>query len=114
MTNDEVKGKIAEIVKPVLKRERISCNEDKACERCWFPCAVERLSRDVADALIESGIGDVKAAEHRAEVGERALKNCSKRLSVFTKSFGDGATEEEVYNKMIKIAEKELSEENEK
>jgi len=49
--------------------------------------------------------------KHRAEVAERALKDCSKRLSVFTKSFGDGATEEEVYNKMIKIAEKELSEE---
>lgn len=49
--------------------------------------------------------------KHRAEVAERALKECSKRLSVFTKSFGDGATEEEVYNKMIKIAEKELSEE---
>lgn len=49
--------------------------------------------------------------KHRAEVAERALKDCSKRLLVFTKSFGDGATEEEVYNKMIKIAEKELSEE---
>ena len=49
--------------------------------------------------------------KHRTEVVERALKDCSKRLSVFTKSFGDGATEEEVYNKMIKIAEKELSEE---
>ena len=47
--------------------------------------------------------------KHRAEVTERALKDCSKRLSVFTKSFGDGATEEEVYNKMIKIAEEELS-----
>lgn len=47
--------------------------------------------------------------KHRAEVAERALKDCSKRLSVFTKSFGDGATEEEVYNKMIKIAEKEMS-----
>ena len=55
----------------------------------------------------------MKEAEHRAEVAERALKDCSKRLSVFTKSFGDGATEEEVYNKMIKIAEKELSEEEE-
>ena len=49
--------------------------------------------------------------KHRAEVAEKALKDCSKRLLVFTKSFGDGATEEEVYNKMIKIAEKELSEE---
>ena len=47
--------------------------------------------------------------KHRAEVAERALKDCSKRLSVFTKSFGDGATAEEVYNKMIKIAEEELS-----
>lgn len=74
MTNEELKGKIVEIVKPVLNRERISCNEDKACEECWFPCAVERVSRAVADALIAAGIGDVKAAEHRAEVTERALK----------------------------------------
>lgn len=68
MTDDELKNKITEIVKPVLKKERISCNEDKACERCWFPCTVERVSGAVADALIAAGISDVKAAEHRAEV----------------------------------------------
>lgn len=52
----------------------------------------------------------VKAAEHRAEVAERALKECSKRLSVFTKAFGDGATEDQIYEILINKAKKELSE----
>lgn len=82
------------------------------------------MNEKVADILRHGGKIEQYAAQyieelrkenaelkHRAEVAERALKDCSKRLSVFTKSFGDGATEEEVYNKMIKIAEKELSEE---
>ena len=116
MTNDEVKKKIADILNATeISTELLKSDIDK-----------------LADALIEAGIGDMKEvkfeadhywsmwqgtfvklerAKHRAEVAERALKECSKCLSVFTKSFGDGATEEEVYNKMIKIAEKELSEE---
>ena len=84
------------------------------------------MNEKVADILRHGGKIEQYAAQyieelrkenaelkHRAEVAERALKDCSKRLSVFTKSFGDGATEEEVYNKMIKIAEKELLEEEE-
>lgn len=84
------------------------------------------MNEKVADILQHGGKIEQYAAQyieelrkenaelkHRAEVAERALKDCSKRLLVFTKSFGDGATEEEVYNKMIKIAEKELSEEEE-
>lgn len=105
MTNDEVKKKIIDIITETLR---------------WEPyyfisrgIVYENDLPKIADALIEAGIGDMKEAEHRAEVAERALKDCSKRLLVFTKSFGDGATEEEVYNKMIKIAEKELSEEEE-
>lgn len=90
----------------------------KDCEKCYFKHDGYRHTckfRKRAIKLYKAGYGNVKEAvkeaEHRAEVAERALKDCSKRLSVFTKSFGDGATEEEVYNKMIKIAEKELSEE---
>ena len=75
----------------------ISCNEENACKRCWFPCEIERTAGKLADALIEAGIVDksdyasmketavrykaevskaesrAKEAEHRAEVAERAL-----------------------------------------
>ena len=51
--------------------------------------------------------------KHRAEVAERALKECSKRLSTFTKSFGDGETEDQIYEILINKAEKELLEEKE-
>ena len=60
MNNDELKKKIFEILFPVLKGSRISCNEENACKQCWFPCEVDRLADSLADALIASGIGDVK------------------------------------------------------
>ena len=39
---------------------------------------IKEVCSETADALIAAGIGDVKAAEHRAEVAERALKECKK------------------------------------
>lgn len=76
MNNDELKKKIFEILFPVLKGSRISCNEENACKQCWFPCEVDRLADSLADALISAGIGNVKEAEHCAEVAERALIDC--------------------------------------
>ena len=113
MTNDELKKKIAQITAKHLCPNKkshfylygnsVDCyNRDNFAE-CMPIC-------DTVDALIAAGIGDVKAAEHRAEVAERALKECSKRLSVFTKTFGDGATEDQIYEILINKAEKELSE----
>ena len=96
--NEELKKKIVEILFPVLKGSRISCNEENACKQCWFPCEVDRLADSLADALIAAGIGDVKTAqeigasatamavleaakaEHRAEVAEKALRNAAPRL----------------------------------
>ena len=103
MNNEELKKKVVEILFPVLKGSRISCNEENACKQCWFPCEVDRLADSLADALIAAGIGDVSSekamrelaeafhrekcaeydlinyklqkAEHRAEVAKRAMKD---------------------------------------
>lgn len=103
MNNEELKKKIVEVLVPVVKSGNISCNEENACKRCWFPCEIERTAGRLADALIAAGIGDVKTiqeiatsatamavleaaqAEHRAEVSERALFDlalyCAKTVS---------------------------------
>lgn len=130
MKSDELKNKIAKFI----------CN---ACEMglgAGFngdECAVGndyrkcKICGETAEAIINADIYNVKEtfdrlqniicetskaeakAEHRAEVAERALKECSKRLSVFTKTFGDGATEDQIYEILINKAEKELLEEKE-
>lgn len=92
MNNEELKKKIVEVLFPVIKSGNISCNEENACKKCWFPCEIERTAGRLADALIAARIGDVETvqnisasatamavlvaaqAEHRAEVAERALK----------------------------------------
>ena len=118
MNNDELKKKIVEVLKPVIKAGNISCNEENACKKCWFPCEIERTAGRLADALIAAGIGDVETvqkiaasatamavleaakAEHRAEVAERALK--------IAEDLGELCAPAEDY---IKQAEKELAEE---
>ena len=54
-----------------------------------------------------------KEAEHRAEVAERALKECSKYLSAFAKAFGHRETEDQIYETLMNKAEKELTKEKE-
>lgn len=56
MKENELKSKIAEVVRPIIKKEKISCNEEDACSRCWFPCAVNNLTYDIANALISKGL----------------------------------------------------------
>lgn len=63
MNNYELKKKIVEVLKPVIRAGNISCNEENACKRCWFPCEIERTAGRLADALIAAGIGDVKEVE---------------------------------------------------
>lgn len=108
MNNDELKKKIVEVLKPVIRAGNISCNEENACKKCWFPCEIERTAGRLADALIAAGIGDVKESEnkataaelvaqaaastaikkiaewkHRAEVAEKALREaCSRAWSI--------------------------------
>lgn len=70
MNNEELKKKIVEVLKPVIRAGNISCNEENACKRCWFPCEIERTAGRLADALIAAGIGDISAWKHRAELAE--------------------------------------------
>lgn len=98
MNNDELKKKIVEVLKPVIRAGNISCNEENACKKCWFPCEIERTAGRLADALIAAGIGDVKEAEHRAEVAELVVKNLN---DIFTFD----------YQTVFEQAEKELAEE---
>ena len=70
MNNDELKKKIVEVLKPVIRAGNISCNEENACKRCWFPCEIERTAGRLADALIAAGIGDVKDLQAQVDVLE--------------------------------------------
>lgn len=70
MNNDELKKKIVEVLKPVIRAGNISCNEENACKKCWFPCEIERTAGRLADALIAAGIGDVKDLQAQVNVLE--------------------------------------------
>lgn len=138
MNNDELKKKIVEVLKPVIRAGNISCNEENACKKCWFPCEIERTAGRLADALIAAGIGDVKDAEierkayevasnqyriwfeqqkDRAEVAEKALDLCE---TAYILSLNHRATEGisgqaiasdlGVHKFFIEQAEKELAE----
>lgn len=149
MTNDELKKKIVDTMHPILKGTRVSCNEENACEHCLFPCEVDRIADRLADALIAAGIGDtsdlevrcevlqrdvdnltrtveegaeeLKEAEHRAEVAERALRMSISFLTCWACQaflYGpcdtDACGDERCINNFLKQAEKELAEEGER
>ena len=73
MNNEELKKKIVEILDNNIR---------------WQPyyyyisrgIVYEDDLKNIADALIAAGIGDVKEAEHRAEVAERALRIVAKEI----------------------------------
>lgn len=73
MNDEKLKKNMAEILFPVLKGSRISCNEENACKQCWFPCEVDRLADSLADALIAAGIGDVSELKKHRVVVEKSL-----------------------------------------
>ena len=108
MTNDELKKKIVKVLqelrasKPIVPNDYglqiISCTTD----------------REIADALIAAGIGDVKEAEHRAEVAERALRNRARQyvdLQGYTAWEVAILAAEFVVPNDLKQAEKELAKE---
>lgn len=70
MNNEELKKKIVEVLKPVIRAGNISCNEENACKKCWFPCEIERTAGRLADALIAAKIGDVKDLQAQVDVLE--------------------------------------------
>lgn len=137
MNNDELKKKIVEVLKPVIRAGNISCNEENACKKCWFPCEIERTAGRLADALIAAGIGEVKESEnkataaelvaqaaastaikkieewkHRAKVAERALvMSCANMVKDEKSDVNIEQVIRVLYYKYLKQAEKELAEE---
>ena len=133
MNNEELKKRIVEVLKPVIRAGNISCNEENACKKCWFPCEIERTAGRLADALIAAGIGDVKESEnkataaelvaqaaastaikkiaewkHRAEVAEKALEHA---VNVYIAHTETSSKKKWRYKYFLREAEKELAEE---
>ena len=75
MTNEELKKKIKEILRKRMTELLGSCHTDEIPLTEEGAEAILFYADEFADALIAAGIGDVKEAEHRAFVAERALKN---------------------------------------
>lgn len=105
MKNEELKKKIAQIISeyccPSGKTHKQLYGDDRMC---YSKMNFEECNpiTECADALIAAGIGDVKEAEHRAEVLERAIK-------IYKKQYGDIRFFN--FNIAIKQAKKELEEE---
>ena len=82
MKNEELKKKIAQIISeyccPSGKTHKQLYGDDRMC---YSKMNFEECNpiTECADALIAAGIGDVKEAEHRAKVAERALKEAVDR-----------------------------------
>lgn len=75
MSNDELKKKFIKIIRQGFA--------DADCRRPYTNVPYPYFDSQIfciADALIAAGIGDVKEAERRAEVAERALRNAAPRL----------------------------------
>ena len=101
MNNDELKKKIVAVLKPAIKAGNISCNEENACKKCWFPCEIERTSERLADALIAAGIGDTSDLEVKCEVLQRDVDN-------LTRTMEEGAEELKEAQHRWEVAERAL------
>lgn len=137
MSDKDLEEKIFEIVRPIVKKEKISCNEENACAHCWCICTIDMITTDIVDALIAAGLKfdtvvshtatfnlaqldyinnlerRVAEAEHRAEVSERALRNRA-RAYVELQGYPDHdvaiLAEEIVVPEDLKKAKNELAE----
>lgn len=113
MNSEELKKKIVAVLKPVIKAGNISCNEENACKKCWFPCEIERTAYRLSDALIAAGIGDV---EWQHDVFKKAYMDFFTKLDLdkkFRKNFDSITLGCKIgkFEDMIDQAEKELDEE---
>ena len=128
MTNEELKKAIIAILNKNFTGEWVvtpvyTTNDGKEIELPQELCeifndiVVQAVIPYFADALIAAGIGDVKEAEHRAEVAERALKriahyfaNC--RDYYFLKNEREKERyEKAIFEDWINQAKEELAEE---
>lgn len=95
MTNDELKKKIMDIVRGAM----IEANS--------LPFLEETDA--ISDELIAAGIGDVKEAEHRAEIAEKALSSLVHEM--YEHDIRPMCDEKFFIESRLKEAEKELAEE---
>lgn len=110
MTNEELKKKIVEIIINAIWKDA----------EADYDSTDETEAGSIAEALITAGYGDVKEAEHRAEVAERALESaCQDIISTieFICEAGGVVTvenyspEKATPQAYLKRAERELAEE---
>ena len=99
MNNEELKKKIEGILQEEIEYVVV-------CGSSVKNVCIEHI----ADALIAAGIGDVKEAEHRAEVAEKALKHAVNVYIAHTETF---SKKKWWYKYFLREAEKELAEEGE-
>ena len=108
MTNEEMKKKIAQIIAdyfcPQGNEHKKLWGDDRLCYSKMNFAECEWVT-ECTDALIAAGFGDVKEAEHRADVAEQVLHDFAKLLGM-----GDAEKEEELYNNWLNGAKKKLSE----
>lgn len=113
MTNDELKKKIIEL----LDEATGSWYEDENgmfAEGYSPEEGDNRFKAHIADVLIAARIGDVKEAEHRAEVAERALRRaCEVNAICAEADVPNILSESSLYRFYLEQAEKELAEEGE-
>lgn len=92
MNNEELKKKICKIIAPYVS----AWGDDER----------------IADALIAAWLGDMKDAEHRAEVVERALRVLARKFVIFAFPNGDWKELiEQLVSEIKEQAEKQLAEE---
>lgn len=99
MNNEELKKKIEGILQEEIEYVVV-------CGSSVKNVCIEHI----ADALIAAWIGDVKEAEHRAEVAEKALKHAVNVYIAHTETF---SKKKWWYKYFLREAEKELAEEGE-
>lgn len=66
MSDKDLEEKIFEIVRPIVKKEKISCNEENACAHCWCICTIDMITTDIVDALIAAGLKFDTVVSHTA------------------------------------------------
>lgn len=109
MTNDELKKKIVDTMHPILKRTRVSCNEENACEHCLFPCEVDRIADRLADVLIAAGIGDVSKWKAYAKVHRIVITKDDKIKQLYSDEEVDKIVSERAeYKRRAEIAERAI------
>lgn len=102
MNNDELKKKIVEVLKPVIRAGNISCNEENACKKCWFPCEIERTAGRLADALIAAGIGDTSDLEVKCEVLQRDVDSLMRTMEEGADELKEAQRRAEVLERALK------------